>query len=145
MNKKIENRRSFPEFYLFSLCAFFVEIVCTHALGNPLKIILTAGKVHDITVAHNPIIDFNPAIVMAYGGYDSLKFRKQIEKQGAIACINSRNNRRVKLEFYKEQYKERHLIEWFFQKLKRNRRICRRYEKLADRFLAFIHRACIFG
>ncbi|MBQ6976566.1 MAG: transposase, partial [Selenomonadaceae bacterium] len=45
--------------------------------------------------------------------------------------------------FDKEQYKERHLVESFFQKLKRNRRIATRYEKLAKRFLAFTHLACI--
>ena len=111
--------------------------------GNPLKIILTAGQVHDITVAPSLIADVKAEIVMADGGYDSDKFRRQIEKQGATACIRPRRNRKVKMEFDKEQYRERHLVECFFQKLKRNRRICTRYEKLADRFLAFIYLACI--
>ena len=56
---------------------------------------------------------------MADGGYDSVKFRQKIEKQGAVACMPRHRNRKVKFPFDKEQYKERHLVECFFQKLKR--------------------------
>ena len=113
---------------------------------------------------------------MADAAYDSDKFREQISAQGAIACIKPRCNRKVDIPFDKEQYKERHLVECFFQaiacikprcnrkvdipfdkeqykerhlvecffqKLKRYRRIATRYDKLAVRFLAFIHVACI--
>ncbi|MBQ6960048.1 MAG: transposase [Clostridia bacterium] len=38
---------------------------------------------------------------------------------------------------------ERHLVETFFLKLKEFRRVATRYDKLADRFLAFVHLACI--
>lgn len=40
-------------------------------------------------------------------------------------------------------YKEHHLVENFFQKLKEFRRVATRYDKLADRFLGFVHLACI--
>jgi len=80
---------------------------------------------------------------MADAAYDSDKFRDQISAKGAIACIKPRCNRKVDIPFDKEQYKERHLVECFFQKLKRYRRIATRYDKLAVRFLAFIHVACI--
>ena len=40
-------------------------------------------------------------------------------------------------------YKERHLVEAFFLKLKEFRRVATRYDKCADRFLAFVHLACI--
>lgn len=40
-------------------------------------------------------------------------------------------------DFY--HYKERHLVECFFMKIKDHRRIAMRFEKLACRFLAFIH------
>lgn len=113
------------------------------ALGNPVKIILTAGQVHDVKVAPELIADVKAGIIMADGGYDSLKFRDQIRRQGLKACIKPRLNRKIRIAFDKEQYKERHLVECFFQKLKRQRRIATRYEKLACRFLAFIHLACI--
>ena len=40
-------------------------------------------------------------------------------------------------------YKERHLIECFFQKIKSFRRIATRYDKLASSFLAFIYLSSI--
>ena len=80
---------------------------------------------------------------MADAAYDSDKLREQIVSLDGTACIKPRRNRKVVIPFDKEQYKERHLVECFFQKLKRYRRIATRYDKLAKRFLAFIHIACI--
>jgi len=40
-------------------------------------------------------------------------------------------------------YKERHLIECFFQKIKWFRRIATRYDKLDTSFLAFVYLAAI--
>ena len=80
---------------------------------------------------------------MVDAAYDLLRFREQIRAKGNTACIKPRRNRKDNIPFDKEQYKERHLVECFFQKLKRYRRIAPRYDKLARRFLAFIHVACI--
>ena len=41
-------------------------------------------------------------------------------------------------------YKERHLVECFFLKLKNFRRVATRYDKLASSFLAFVYLAAIF-
>ena len=115
----------------------------TDGLGNPVKVNLTAGQVHDVTVASALISEFKTGIMMADAAYDSDKLRDQIRSQGAIACIKPRRNRKVDIPFDKEQYKERHLVECFFHKLKRYQRIATRYDKFAVRFLAFIHVACI--
>ena len=40
-------------------------------------------------------------------------------------------------------YKERHLVECFFQKIKWFRRIATRYDKLDASFLAFVYLAAI--
>ena len=40
-------------------------------------------------------------------------------------------------------YKERHLVECFFNKLKQFRRVATRYDKLASSFLAFVYVAAI--
>ena len=55
----------------------------------------------------------------------------------------NRRARGCRLHKTASQSQCRHLVECFFQKLKRYRRIATRYEKLAKRFLAFIHFACI--
>jgi transposase len=41
-------------------------------------------------------------------------------------------------------YKERHLVECFFQKLKNFRRVATRHDKLSTSFLAFVYIASIF-
>lgn len=41
-------------------------------------------------------------------------------------------------------YKERHLVECFFNKLKHFRRVATRYDKLAASFMAFTYIAAIF-
>lgn len=106
-------------------------------------LLLTGGQVHDVTVAPSLIADLKTDIVIADAAYDSDKLRKQIASLGALTWIKPRRNRKIVIPFDKEQYKERHLVECFFQKLKRYRRISTRYDKLAKRFLAFIHIACI--
>ena len=113
------------------------------ALGYPVRILLSAGQVSDFKIAPKLIDGLKAGIVMADGGYDSFKFREMIQKQGAIACIPRHRNRKMKFPFDKEQYKERHLVECFFQKLKRFRTIATSFDKLSCRFLAFVHIACI--
>ena len=104
---------------------------------------MSKGQVQDVTIAPTLIADLKAEVVMADGAYDSDKFREKIKRQGSRACIKPRNNRKEEIEFDKEQYKERHLVECFFQKIKRYRRIATRYDKLAKRYLAFIQVACI--
>ncbi len=41
------------------------------------------------------------------------------------------------------KYAERHLSKYFFNKLKNNRWIATRFDKLASRFLAIVDLACI--
>jgi transposase len=58
---------------------------------------------------------------------------------GKSAVIPPRPNRLRPREFDRELYKERHLIENFFCKLKQFRAIATRYDKTASNFLAAIH------
>ena len=52
--------------------------------------------------------------------------------------IPSNPTRRVQRRYDKRLYKRRHLVENFFQRLKRYRRIATRYEKLAANFFAML-------
>ena len=60
---------------------------------------------------------------------------------GKSAVIPPRPNRVTPREFDRELYKERHLIENFFCKLKQFRAIATRYDKTARNFLAAIQLA----
>lgn len=43
----------------------------------------------------------------------------------------------------RQLYKERHLVEVFFNRVKHFRRLATRYEKTARNYLAMVHIACI--
>ena len=76
----------------------------------------------------------------AYGKYD---LREYIANQNADFCIPPKTNETDPWFCDWLQYKERHLVECFFNKLKEFRRIATRFDKLASRFLAFVHLGCI--
>lgn len=107
------------------------------ALGNPVRLILTAGQVHDMSQAEALIQGLPTERVIADKGYDSGAFVEVIEAGGAEAVIPSRSNRREPREIDAHLYKERNLVERLFGRLKQCRRIATRYEKTARNYLAF--------
>jgi transposase len=64
-----------------------------------------------------------------------------LEKAGKTPVIPPLPNRTNPRDYDKDLYKERHLIENFFCKLKQFRAIATRYDKTARNFLAAIHLA----
>ena len=114
------------------------------ALGNPLRIILSAGQIADIEQAAALIKDQSAEFIVADKGYDSDAFISVIAKQGSQAVIPPRSNRLNPRSFDRHIYKSRNLIERFFSRIKQFRRIATRYDKLAQSFLAFVHLACAF-
>ena len=77
-------------------------------------------------------------VVLGDKAYDADWLRAQIEAQGAAPNIPDKANRKEKHCFSKTLYKERNLVERFFNKIKHFRRIATRYEKHAENFLAMI-------
>lgn len=59
--------------------------------------------------------------------------------QGAQIVIPSHPTRKVQRDYDRAMYKERHLIENFFAKLKQYRAIATRYDKTACNFLGAIY------
>ena len=64
-----------------------------------------------------------------------------VSKAGKTAVIPPKRNRVIRRSHDQELYKERHLIENFFCKLKQFRAITTRYDKTARHFLAAIYLA----
>ena len=83
------------------------------------------------------------AYVIADKAYDSNAVVESLAANGCSVVIPSRNSRLLQRDIDKHTYKERHLVENFFQKLKRPRRVCTRYEKLDSTFLSFVAIASI--
>ncbi len=114
-------------------------------LGNPLYVQLSGGQVSDISIAFDLLenVDGKGSIVMADRAYGAEALRMKIEENGATYCIPPKSNNLEPWEVDWWQYKERSNVERFFQKIKHYRRIATRYDKLACRFLAFVHLARI--
>jgi transposase len=108
------------------------------ALGNPLRFLLTGGQRHDITQANGLIADFDFERVIADRSYDSDEFLDRIAAKQAEAVIPPRKNRTEPRDYDHHLYKERHLIECFFNKIKHYRRLFSRFEKLDQRLLGFL-------
>ena len=109
------------------------------ALGNPLKFILTPGQRNDITQGDSLIEGLQDTQVIADKGYDSNAFIQRIEEQKCIALIPPKKNRKIQREYDKHLYKERHLVECFFDKIKHFRRIFSRFDKTANVVLGFLN------
>ena len=113
--------------------------VTVDALGNPLRMLITPGQRNDIVEAEALIIGYDSEHVIGDKGYDSNDFIDVIEANGAMAVIPSRSNRVDQRTYDEHLYKERHLVECFFNKIKWYRRIFSRFEKLVVRYLGFLN------
>jgi transposase len=99
---------------------------------------LTGGEAHDVTVASELSSAIVGCAVIADRGYDSDRFRRELEGNNNEPVIPGRRNRQEEIVYDKEKYKRRGLIERLFGKLKENRRLTVRYEKSDINFLGFI-------
>ena len=87
-------------------------------------------------------VELEGTVVLADKAYGSRAIRNFITASGAEYCIPPKANETPwPCDWF--LYKERHLVEVFFQKLKQYRAIATRFCKLACRFLAFVQLACI--
>ena len=115
----------------------------TDGLGRCIKFILTPGQVHDSTQIIPLLKGEKCKNVLADKAYDSEQIRSYIESMGSSAVIPGKKNRIQPIDYDKHIYKERHLVENFFQFIKRFRRIGTRYEKHAQNFISMIMIGCI--
>jgi transposase len=145
--------------------------VIVDALGNPLALSLTGGQVHDITQAEalNALVEPGPALfqcsagkswkassvsrslltalvepqaLLADKGYDADRFVESLTARAIRTVIPPKSNRKIKRDCDFALYRERNLVERFFNTIKHFRAIATRYEKTAQNFLAGLHLVC---
>ncbi len=114
-----------------------------HALvdaeGRPVRIALTPGQAHDGTAAGALLTNLEPGTtLLGDRAYDSDAIREQAQEQGVWANIPPKRNRKRTFAFSGWVYRQRNLVERFFNKLKPFRGIATRYDKDPDNFLAAI-------
>jgi len=108
------------------------------AEGHCVEGLLTGGNVHDVTVADDLFAEVVGFYVVEDAGYDSDPHRRALRANNNIPVIPGRKNRKIPIEYDKKIYKLRKRIEELFRKLKENKRLGMRFEKLDETFLGFI-------
>lgn len=105
---------------------------------------LTAGQAHDLQGADALLADLKAEQLLADKAYDAdERVLERLNDQGIEAVIPPKSTRLTPQTYDAERYKDRHLIETFFLKLKHFRAIATRYDKTRRNFLAAIHLAAV--
>jgi transposase len=113
------------------------------ALGNPIHIHLTPGNIHDVTEAPRLIEAATGQNFIADKAYDSNAVVAAIQAKEMTVVIPSKADRAGRRKIDLHVYKERHLVENFFCRLKHFRRVATRFDKTAQNFLGFVLLAAI--
>ncbi|MET3573194.1 transposase [Enterocloster citroniae] len=116
------------------------------ALGNPVHFMLTGGHVHDGSIAIDLLsgVEITGSNILADKAYGAQQIREYIEEKNARYTIPPKENCVEPWPCDYVIYKERHLVECFFNKIKAFRRVATQYDKLAVSFLGFVHLASIW-
>ena len=110
--------------------------------GRLIQILITPGQVHDL-MATDALLAKRGTILIADKAYDADRLRDLLKARGAIANIPNMIRRKRRFRWKKAIYRQRNLIERFFNKLKQFRRIATRYDKLGLNFQAFLQLAVV--
>ena len=106
-------------------------------IGRPFALSLTAGNVADVKA----VPDLLPRLsgtryLIADKGYDADGLRRELRDRGVVPVIPGRTSRRRTIRHDERRYRDRHLVENAFCRLKDFRRIATRYDRLARNFLS---------
>lgn len=113
------------------------------ALGLPVRLLATPGQRNDIALAHDLVEGFEADALLADKGYDANHLIEKMEEQQIQVVIPPKRGRKTPRNCDFALYKERNLIERFFNKLKQFRRVATRYDKLLANFMGFVKLAAI--
>ena len=100
------------------------------------------GQRSDMTQANTLLREVYNAYVIADKGYSSDGIRSQIIEQNCEPVIPPRSNSINPWKYDSHIYKERHIIECFFSKIKQFRRVFSRFDKSVINFASFL---CFVG
>lgn len=103
---------------------------------------MTPGEAHDLEGADALLPQIEAEAFLADRAYDADKrVRQRLYDHGIEAVIPPKKNRLEQIDYDRDLYKSRHLIENFFAKLKQYRAIATRFDKRAHNFLGAVFMA----
>jgi transposase len=82
---------------------------------------------------------------LADKGYDADALRRSLRQARAVPVIPGRITRKKKIAYDRDRYRDRHLVENAFCRLKDFRRVATRYDKLAANFLSAVALAALLA
>ena len=114
------------------------------ACGLPILLKLSEGQAHDGRSAQDMLGSVGRGdILLADRAYDSNALRETLAARGARANVRAMPQRLNPPPFSKRLYRERNLVERFFNKLKQFRAVATRYDKRDDNYLACVKLASV--
>ena len=109
------------------------------ARGLPVAITLSPGQASDKAAVEGLLaLHPHPGDVIADRGYDARAVLNLIAARGGRGHIPTQRDRKVQRSVDPALYRQRNLIERFFNKLKHFRKVATRYEKSAQNYLAIV-------
>ncbi|WP_122311004.1 IS5 family transposase, partial [Pseudomonas amygdali] len=116
------------------------------ACGLPIAFDVTAGQTNDCSQVASLIAKVPDAeVIIADKGYDTEAIRAQVEQQGSKVVIpRKRNSLKGNADLDKGLYRNRHLVENAFARLKHFRAVASRFDKLKRNYESVIAMACAF-
>ena len=114
------------------------------AAGRLIELKITPGQAHDGRSADDMLASVQDGCtLLADRAYDSDRLRQTLAERGAIANVKPMPGRLNPLTFDRKLYRQRNVIERFFNRLKHFRAVATRYDKRDDNYLASIKLAAI--
>ena len=119
-----------------------------HALvdaeGRPVRLELTAGQAGDAPMAEKLLCDLQPgSTLLADRAYDTDAIRNFARERKSWVNIPAKINRKKTFSFSRWVYRQRNLVERFFNRIKQMRGLATRYDRRADNYLAALKLAAI--
>jgi len=109
------------------------------AQGRPINLCLTGGQVADCSQADRLMECIKEgSTLLADKAYDTDAIRQTAANRKIWANIPPKSNRKGAFAFSPWVYRQRNLVERFFNRIKHYRGIATRYDKKPDNFLAAV-------
>ena len=108
-----------------------------------MALALTPGQDADVSQAEPLVKKIEPDAFLADRAYDADRLIDRLTERGITPVIPPKSNRTTQRKTDFALYRERNLIERFFNKLKQFRAIATRYDKLKSTFLSAVQFASI--